>query len=34
MEDLDTPLVIGAVPILSLVCFDVLFHGQPLNPRD
>ncbi|NLP26418.1 MAG: DUF421 domain-containing protein [Clostridiales bacterium] len=33
MEDLDTPLVIGAVPILSLVCFDVLFSWATLKSK-
>ena len=33
MEDLDTPLIIGVVPILSLVCFDVLVSWATLNLR-
>lgn len=33
MEDLDTPLIIGAVPILSLVCFDVLFSWATLKSK-
>ena len=33
MEDLDTPLLIGAVPILSLVCFDVLVSWATLKSK-
>lgn len=33
MEDLDTPLIIGVVPILSLVCFDVLVSWATLKSK-
>lgn len=33
LEDMETPLVVGVVPILSLVCFDVLMSYATLKSK-